>query len=129
MSETAALSRRAVLAATAALAVGGDAPARKRRRKPKPKPPLAFVAMTATDVVLRPQGEEPGFTWTFAVALQHPGTGFAPAATPGEFNVPAAFTEGQARAEVVRQTRETASLVLGFAGIAVAPDRIDVTLL
>ena len=131
MPAIAPLSRRAALAAAAALAVGGDAAARKRKRKPKPKPkpPLVFVAMTATDVVLRPQGEEPGFTWTFAVALQHPGTGFAPPASTGEFDVPAAFTEGQARAEIVRQARESASLVLGFVGIAVAPDRIDVTLL
>jgi hypothetical protein len=128
MPAIATLSRRAVLAATAALAVGGDAAARKRKRKPKPKPPLVFVAMTATDVVLRPATEEPGFTWKFAMALEHPGTGFADAFSE-EFDVPAAFGESQARAEIVRQTREGLAFTLGFVGIIVAPDRIAVTML
>ena len=126
MPAIATLSRRAVLAAATVLALGDDATARKRKRKPKPKPkpPLVFVAMTATDVVVRPQG---GFTWKFAMAVQHPGTGFANA-FPGEFAVPDAFSEGQSRAEIVRQAQKELSLTLGFVGIAVAPDRISVAL-
>ncbi len=126
MPTIATLSRRAVLAAAAALALDGDAAARKRKRKPKtkPKPPLVFVAMTATDVALQPQG---GFTWTFAMALQHPGSGFADDFSE-EFDVPATFSDGQYRAEIVRQVQKELSLTLAFVGIGVAPDRIAVTL-
>jgi hypothetical protein len=119
------LSRHALVGA-ALLALGSDATARKR--KPKPKPPLAFVAMTVTHVALRPQGEEPGFTWTLAGALHHPATG-ASGPFPGEVDVPSAFTAAQTREEIVRQAREGASFVLSLQAILVPPERVQVVLL
>ena len=126
-----AVSRRAlVVAAAVAAIVAPRAEARKRKRKPKPKPqpPLAFVAMTVTDVELRPQGEEPGFTWKLAGVLQHPETG-ANDAFPGEVDVPTTFTAQQTRDQIIREAREGASFVLGLQGILVPPDRVQVVLL
>ena len=130
MPPLAAFSRRAVVAAAlaAALAPGAEAGKRKRKKPPKPLPPLAFVAMTVTGVEQRPQGEEPGFTWTLAGALQHPDTGQT-AAFPGEVDAPTTFTARQTRDRIIREAREGASFVLGLQGIAVPPDRVQVVLL
>lgn len=125
----AAVSRRALIAVVAAaLAPGAEARKRKRKPKPTPLPPLAFVAMTVAGVEQRPQGEEPGFTWTLTGALLHPESG-ANSAFPGEVDVPTAFTTRQTRDRIIREAREGASFVLGWQGISVPPDRVQVVLL
>ena len=129
MPPIAAISRRALVAAAAVAALAPGAKARKRKRKPQPQPePLAFAAMVVTDVELRTQGEEPGFTWKLAGSLQHPETG-ANGPFPGEIDVPTAFTAQQTRDQIIREAREGASFVLGLQGILVSPDRVQVVLL
>ena len=79
-------------------------------------------------MVERAAGEEPGATWKFAGAVQHPGEGYR-APFPGEVDVPAAATAKEAREIIVREARDSASFGLGLVGIIVPADRVEVILL
>lgn len=122
------LSRRALVAAAALLAAGPAADARKRKRKRRPKPPLAFATVTVAGVVFTEPGQEPaGFVWKLKGELElASGARFD---LPGEVPTPTASTDAQTRERIARGVREGASFTLGFVGIKIPPDRIQVTLL
>ncbi len=127
MVSIARVSRRALVATATLLAIGPAAEARKRGGRRKPKP-LAFATITVTGVILTPPGQDPtGFIWRLKgeVALKD-GRSFD---LPGEATVPTGSTAEQTRAAIVRQTRDGAAFALGFIGVEIPPDRIQVTLL
>jgi hypothetical protein len=125
MVSLAGLSRRTLVAATAAFALGPAAAARKSK-KPKPAPkPLAFLAVAIIGVFFNPTFD--AFAWAFQSSLYHPASDFAQDAS-GQTTTDADIVPEQARAQIIAQAKSAAASALSKAGHPVPEARIAVTL-
>jgi hypothetical protein len=126
MVSLAGLSRRSLVAATAAFALGPTAMDQKPE-KPNPAPkPLAFVAVAVTGVFFNLTFD--AFAWTFQSSLYHPASDFAQDAS-GQTTSDADTVREQARAQLIAQARSAAASILSQAGHPVPEDRIALTLI
>jgi hypothetical protein len=126
MSPLSAHSRRALVAASAAMATAPVATAKKKKGKKKKKSPapLAFAVGIVTDLSFSP---DPTFTCNVVGGWRYPAGGIIE--TFGNA-VPVAFGTGdQIRAQIAVSVQEHISISLDVVGHDVPADRIAVTLL
>jgi hypothetical protein len=114
----AALSRRALVAAAAFVAMAPSAEARTR------KPPQAFV----TAILSSPSTNGSNtFGYAFQMAVAHPASDTADE-VEGSIFIDSNLSATAARAEIIKDLKATASGFLGSQGHSVPADRIAVTL-
>jgi hypothetical protein len=120
MLSLATLSRRALVAATAVLALAPQAEAKKHT-----KPPLAIAAVATTGVSALNAGM---FRWSYRAAVVYP-LGGNSYDFNGTIDVDATLSPDKSRAQFLADVRQRASDQLMPVNVIVPADRISVTLL